>query len=793
VAVGTRAQIAAKDRLTEDSYTELNVYKQDPPLQADIDAIAAAMARKPDVVVVTGHNGDVEGIIKIIAQNKHVPKAILATNGVSVTANYGDHSHMARCVMMPTQWDKSASSTDPVVGWTPTAFETKMGGSATYQQASLAAVGVAISNALAASGTNTAQKLLTETGTMDIMSFYGKLKWNAGVIQKPMYTVQTQGQTMAQHVIAGAGSNLGMKYPLYENSCWADFTMRIGGQIQDAYNTPTHVFSDWANPGPHQVMKDQTTVSLNTKTFDMIQTYNADTLASHIASMTTLTHPDYVDAVFCPYTSSRSKICVDAVTHAYKGPVFVWGGAEDDIFSQHCQALPNKNCIGMFSPGSTYTHSGLNEIDDALEHQNWAYTQGSPKTVAVISNSKDFSKSVAAGARAHLSTLARLTELNNGYKELGVAQATLTTADMDMIKDVMAMQPDVVVVAGHAGDVEQVVVAVGEQAINASGYTPLAVLAANGLTTTSNYGDSSNFVECVMMPTQWDTSSSQVDPVVGWNVNAFNTKMTEHSGTSSYHRAALGGAFVALANVYPGLNMGEANCQDGLTCKTQGGMLAHLKALDVQSFYGRLAWSTTGTIQKPMYTVQKQGSTEPFVAPTMGTQTAMHNLSLGSCWGNIPGTGNELAPSFSGTMVLQVAANQNQVQNSVKTAVAAKFSVLESAVTVTATESRRLLDTEERRLAGTWRVMYEIATTTGLVASLERAAQEIEADTTPLLNELKTALTANGVSDVSAVVVQAFTSPLSSTTNVPMTADTTRTCVNALTLSLFLATAAFLS
>merc|ERR1712216_302320 len=110
--------------------------------------------------------------------------------------------------------DSSTSNKDKVVGWTSAHFKFIMGGKATYEQAAAGAVGIAIANALSA---NSDKTLLTQSlRSMDVVSFYGRLKWDSnGRIQKPMYTVQKHDQNMA--IVAPTGN---MRYPLSDPACW---------------------------------------------------------------------------------------------------------------------------------------------------------------------------------------------------------------------------------------------------------------------------------------------------------------------------------------------------------------------------------------------------------------------------------------------------------------------------------------------------------------------------------------------------------------------------------------------
>jgi len=60
-------------------------------------------------------------------------------------------------------------------------------------------------------------------------------------------------------------------------------------------------------------------------------------------------------------------------------------------------------------------------------------------------------------------------------------------------------------------------------------------------------------------------------------------------------------------------------------------LVATLKAMDVDSFYGKLKWDDAGRIQKPMFTQQLQVAAKAVVAPT-GTDTMKFPLGVSSCW-----------------------------------------------------------------------------------------------------------------------------------------------------------------
>lgn len=411
--------------------------------------------------------------------------------------------------------------------------------------------------------------------------------------------------------------------PISGASCWAasaeyNTLMRIGGHIQDTYKAPIKAFADWANAktgtGAYRVLQ-------------YMMTYNVSTMAADVKKMTTVGHPMYVDALICPYSSTIVKACVDAVNHAYAGPVMVFGGASDSIYDVNCQALPNKNCFATLTVASQYTQTGLTALKALMGNS-------STGKVLVISNSNSFSKSVAAATVAMVNTTAGLVLTPKGanqteaYTEISAQKTALTDADKTLITNAMAAKPDIVVITGHNKDVEPAIIHIGQMSAD---LRPKAVLAVNGLSQLANYGTNKVYSKCVMMPTQWDSSTSNKDPVIGWTSAAFKTAL---GGSATYQEASAGAVGVSLANAM------HASMSTASTFPVLAARAASLKTslrsmgngTGVSSFYGLLKWDAKGKIQKPMYTTQLQGDTMKIVAPT---GKAEYPLSSEKCWAEV--------------------------------------------------------------------------------------------------------------------------------------------------------------
>eukprot|EP00929_Paragymnodinium_shiwhaense_P047546 TRINITY_DN24111_c0_g1_i1.p1 TRINITY_DN24111_c0_g1~~TRINITY_DN24111_c0_g1_i1.p1 ORF type:complete len:804 (-),score=180.08 TRINITY_DN24111_c0_g1_i1:495-2906(-) len=176
-------------------------------------------AHTPDVVAVCGHNGFVEPAIKLVGNATTLPKAIIATNGLTNVAALGDK---ASCVMMPTQWAESATATDSIVGWTTASFKTALGDKATYHAASAGASAISISHAMKAADNKVATLAAKLASLAQFETFYGPVDFDSkGKISKPMYTQQRQGTANKIVAPAAAATSANMSHPLSTCSGWS--------------------------------------------------------------------------------------------------------------------------------------------------------------------------------------------------------------------------------------------------------------------------------------------------------------------------------------------------------------------------------------------------------------------------------------------------------------------------------------------------------------------------------------------------------------------------------------------
>merc|ERR1712094_9741 len=89
--------------------------------------------------------------------------------------------------------------------------------------------------------------------------------------------------------------------------------------------------------------------------------------------------------------------------------------------------------------------------------------------------------------------------------------------------------------------------------------------------------------------------------------------------------------------------------------------------------------------------------------------------------------------TYSGTLTVNAAgATKTRIETAAKKALASKLGVAEDSISVTATESRRLAASLQRRLAGTWSVSFTIVAPASQLATVDTKAKELKADTSGL-------------------------------------------------------------
>jgi len=266
----------------------------------------------------------------------------------------------------------------------------------------------------------------------------------------------------------------------------------------------------------------------------------------------------------------------------------------------------------MFTVGSEYMIPGLTAL---------LAKTSAPLTVGMIQNDNSFSSSVCDGAVEYITD-------THGLVGVPAAMVTVTRGDMTdddkaAVSAAIAENPDIWVICGHSGgDVEDVIMQIG-----AEGQVPKAIIATNSITSGAAARFESmghaDLMNGLLMPTQWAMSDDMMDPNVGWTTDMF---IAAFGDDASYHSASAAAAGLALT---------EAMAMAGAT---PDALAANLANVDMDTFYGHVAFNDDGSIAKPMYVQQMQEEGSPVFTTMYGGM--MYPLSLCPGWGSPPTCGD---------------------------------------------------------------------------------------------------------------------------------------------------------
>lgn len=359
----------------------------------------------------------------------------------------------------------------------------------------------------------------------------------------------------------------------------ANAKTKIGMFTQSAYpqsKDALQVLLNWAaNSSSHNNSFDAT----------LYIEYNSSIVATQVEELLNAS----INVLVTPYGSGATTAVIKAVPNNTAMPILVWGGASDDIFKVYCTSK-NLSCFAGLTVASQYAVPSLEAI----------IAKYGAQSVYSITNNNGFSRKVTDGAEAYIKESPFLT-LASSY-EISVQKTDLTASDIAIVDAAVNSTPDVFLISGHAGDVEQVVGRIR----NTSSHQPKAIIAVNGFTKPGNYQDAAN-MNFLIMPDQWAKDPNMNDTIVGWNSTDFSSAVAALGNPATYHHASAGGLFVMLVHAVNSLGNTTVSGEALATA------LMGLNATD--TFYGTMDWNTDGTVIKPMYGMQEQMGYYKMVAP----------------------------------------------------------------------------------------------------------------------------------------------------------------------------------
>lgn len=200
------------------------VFSQQYPSGAtDLNNVLSAMMaangnKAPDFILGSGHESEAITIMKEAKLQNINPKLFGFTVGPGTPDFITTLGNDANDVISSSQWTPQVSYTGTDVFKTAKNFEqlyvAAYGHEPAYQSADAAASGIALQNAIQNAGSIDPKKVRDALANLDVMTFYGQLKFNAQGQNtfKPMVTIQIQNGKVVTVYPANV-ANAAMVYP----------------------------------------------------------------------------------------------------------------------------------------------------------------------------------------------------------------------------------------------------------------------------------------------------------------------------------------------------------------------------------------------------------------------------------------------------------------------------------------------------------------------------------------------------------------------------------------------------
>lgn len=285
---------------------------------------------------------------------------------------------------------------------------------------------------------------------------------------------------------------------------------------------------------------------------------------------------DGVEVILGPYSSSLTQ-STSAITEKHDVVMVEGNGASDALFERGFQ-----NLFATLTPGSAYTHSGL----DLLAEKG-------AESVVVAYEDTSFPTSVGQGA------VAKAEEL--GMEVLAVETYPKDIADVSAIMTKFRdLDPDVFVGGGHFNDAVLFIKSAREV-----GFSPKGMLITVGPSNPELVAEVGADAEFILGPTQWESVMTWQDEWFG-TAEEFARRYEEMHGEAPTYQAAESTAAALVL---------QLGIERAGSLETEAIRQA-LRELEVETFYGPIDFDETGkNIAKQMGTIQIQDGEIKVVAP----------------------------------------------------------------------------------------------------------------------------------------------------------------------------------
>lgn len=284
--------------------------------------------------------------------------------------------------------------------------------------------------------------------------------------------------------------------------------------------------------------------------------------AAGAAAAERLITQEKVDFILGPY-SSGVTLAVAPVVDKYKIPM-ITGSAESPLIWKN----KFKYTFGTIPP---INFTGATSIKTLLE------LKPAPKTIAIIGSNDAFSKATAEAYKS-AAEAAKLKVLKFSIVPSGQDMTPLLSA-------VRSMKPDVIAFGGH--DEEHVKFI---KALRQIGYTPKALLMHCGITDKAFTNAVGKDGEQVFGTTCWTGTAKTKSKILWPNAVAYAAASQKaYNNPGDYTQGGCSAAGIAFQ-----VALQKIGAKPGMTEDMRTKLVKALEEVDVQTFYGRVKFATSG-------------------------------------------------------------------------------------------------------------------------------------------------------------------------------------------------------
>ncbi len=304
-----------------------------------------------------------------------------------------------------------------------------------------------------------------------------------------------------------------------------------------------------------------------------------------------LINQDGVKFLLGPYSSGLTK-AIAPVTEKYGIPMVEGNGASRSLFTQGYKYL-----FAVLSTSEQYLASAISLAAEKAEAEG---RQPQDLKVAIAVENDPFSQDVRAGVIEDAESFGMEIVIDDKLpKELNDMSTTLTK--------VKAVNPDILIVSGHAKGAATAVKQVAEMKVDVP---ILALTHCDSADVIGKFGADAEYTLCA---TQWAPTMSYKDDLFGSAGDYAKTFEDKYGYAPPYQAAESSAAVMTFVDAFERAGSFDTDAvRDALA------------ATEMETFYGNIKFDETGkNIAKPMALLQVQDGQYVVVAPTKWAEKEM--------------------------------------------------------------------------------------------------------------------------------------------------------------------------